>query len=111
MTTTIPTVVYLFPLNTQLLQVQGLQDFLSGDYLNSATVLATLLDYRGNPDSVLQNIPMNYVAGSNGNYTGIVPDTFNAPLGSGYILQITADQAGVQGQWSIPAQVKPRARC
>ena len=104
-----PTVVYLFPLNSQLIQVQGLQDVLTGNFLNAATVTATLINFRGIADSVLNNIPMTYVSASNGNYEGVAPDTFNAPVGSGYILQIQATQGSVQGLWSIPAQVKPRA--
>jgi hypothetical protein len=106
----IPTVVYLFPKNTQLVQIAGLQDQVSGAYLNGATVTATLINFQGNPDPIFQNIPMNYVAATNGNYEGIVPDTFDAPLGSGYVLQIQADESGVQALWSIPAKVAPRAK-
>jgi hypothetical protein len=104
----IPGVVYLYPLNTQLVQIFGLQDRLSGDFLNGAVVTATLLDFRGNTDPVLTGIPLTYLPATNGNYEGVVPDTFNALIGSGYILQIMAGESGVQGLWSIPAQVKLR---
>jgi hypothetical protein len=106
----IPTVVYLFPQNTQLVQIAGLQDQVTGDYLNGATVTATLINFQGNADPVLNQIPMAYVAATNGNYEGIVPDTFNAPIGSGYVLQIQADQLGSQALWSIPAKVALRAK-
>jgi hypothetical protein len=81
---------------------------LTGDFLNGASVVATLLNFQGNADPVLNNIPLTYLPGTNGNYEGVVPDNFNAPLGSGYILQITAGESVVQVLWSIPAQVKLR---
>ena len=105
----IPAVVYLFPLNNNWIQVAGLENVLDGSFLNAATVMATLINYRGIADPVLNNIPMTYIPASNGNYEGVAPDTFNAPVGSGYILQIQATQGSVQGLWSIPAQVKQRA--
>ncbi len=104
----IPSIVYLHPENTQPIEVQGLQDKISGSYLNGASVTATLLDDRGNPDPVLNNLPMAYLTDTNGNYLGIVPDTFSAALGSGYTLQITANQSGTQALWSIPAKVQLR---
>ena len=104
----IPSVIYLYPQNSQLIEIQGLQDVVSGSYLNGASVSATLLDDRGNPDPVLNNIPMAYLTATNGNYEGIVPDTFSAALGSGYMLLITAGQSGAQAQWSIPAKVQLR---
>lgn len=106
----VPTIIYLFPQNTQVLSIEGLVDEISGDYLNSATVSATLYDQNFNPDPVLNNIPMNYVAASNGNYEGVVPDTFNPVLGSGYTLQYTAAQGGIQAVISVPVQVKLRAK-
>ena len=106
----VPSIIYLYPLNTQVIEVDGLVDEISGNFLNGASVSATLFDDHGNPDPVLNNIPMIYVAASNGNYQGVVPDTFNAALGSGYTLQITADSGGAQALWSIPAQVKLRTQ-
>jgi len=106
----VATLIYLYPQNTQVIEIDGLQDQLTGDFLNIATVQATLVDQRGNPDPVLNDIAMTYVPGSNGNYQGVVPFAFNAPLGSGYRLQIQADQSGVQAFWSIPAQVVLRTQ-
>lgn len=104
----VPTIVYFYPNNTQVVEIDGLQDQLTGAFLDAATVTATLVDQNGNPDSVFQNIAMNFVPASNGNYTGVVPFAFNAAVGSGYTLQIKALQAGVQAFWSIPAQVRLR---
>ena len=106
----IPTIIYLFPQNTQVLSIEGLIDEISGEYPNSATVSATLYDQNNNPDSVLNNIGLSYVPDTNGNYEGVVPDTFNPCLGSGYTLQYTANQGGIQAVISVPAQVKLRAK-
>lgn len=105
--TTIPNVIYLFPKNTQVIEIDGLQDAVTGNFLNTATATATLFDINGDADPILNAIPMTYVPSSNGIYQGIVPDTFNAALGK-YTLVITATQGSVQALWSIPAQVRVR---
>jgi hypothetical protein len=106
-----PNIIYLYPDNTQVIEIEGLQDALTGTFLNSATVSATLLDENGNEDPVLNDINMAYQPGSNGVYIGIVPSAFQITLPlpqSGYTLQITADQGSSQAQWSIPVQIKAR---
>jgi hypothetical protein len=104
----IPTIVYLYPQNTQVIELDGLQDSVTLDFSNAAAVSGTLYDQYGNPDAVLQNVPMTFVPASNGNYRGIVSDTFDAALGSGYRLEIQATSDGSEAVWSIPAQVKLR---
>jgi hypothetical protein len=106
----LPPVIYLYPLNTQVVQITELQDQVSGQFLVNANVVATLFDRRGNPDPVFQNIPMSYVAGTDATYEGIVPATFSPKIGGGYTLVLTADQAGVQAQWSILAIVQLRSQ-
>jgi len=111
----LPQVVYLFPQNTQVIGVQGLQDAVTGSFLNNATVFATLLDQRGNPDPVLNQIPLGYLGGTNGNYQGTVPYTFNPPgwVGKpmgGYVLQIQASQGGVQSLFTLPVQLVVRSQ-
>jgi hypothetical protein len=93
-----------------VIEIDGLQDLVTQSFLNSASGSVTLVDSRGNPDPVLNDIVMSYVPASNGDYEAIVPDTFDAPLGSGYTLEITAQQGSVQSFWSIPVQVKLRAQ-
>ena len=100
--------LYLYPKNTQVLTVTGLQDSVTGAYLNAATITATLYDEHGIADAILNNISLAYVSSSNGTYQGIVPLQFNATLGGGYILKVTAVQAGVQSLFSIPTQVRLR---
>lgn len=104
----LPVVIYLYPENTEVVQITELQDQVSGQFLQNANVVATLYDRRGNPDPVFQNIPMAYVPGSDGTYQGQVSASFNPTLGGGYKLVVTAEQAGVQAQWSIPAIVQLR---
>lgn len=112
----LPSVIYLYPLNTQVVEIDGLQDVIAQVYLNSATVSATLFDQRGVADPVLNEISMGYVAGTNGNYRGIVPESFSPPAWtgqaslSGYSLLLTADQAGVQAQFTIPVILRTRSQ-
>ncbi len=106
----LPILVELFPGNTQVLNVTGLKDVVTGTYLDAATVTATLKDQRGNPDPVLNNITMTYLPATNGNYQGTVPFQFSARLGDGYTLELTASQGGVQSFFSLPAKVKLRSR-
>lgn len=106
----IPSVFYLYPLNTQIIEIDGVLDTVSGGFLNNATAMATLLDNFGRPDAVINDLPMSYIANSNGSYQGVVPDSFNAALGSGYTLVITVTAGSVQSQWSIPTQVKLRTQ-
>lgn len=104
----LPAVLFLYPLNTQIIQITELQDQLTGEFLINATVSATLVDRRGNPDAVINDLELFYVTGTDATYQGQVPDTFDAKLGGGYILQITAQQAGVQAFYSIPVIVQLR---
>jgi hypothetical protein len=104
-----PAVIYLYPLNTQVIQINGLQDVVTGLYLDAASGTATLFDPQGNADPVLNGIVMTYLSGSNGNYNGTVPATFNpVKISGGYSLVVTIAQGGVQAQFTIPVVVKPR---
>jgi len=109
-----PTLIYLYPNNTQVIQITELQDQITGNYLQNAQVTATLYDSRGNPDPVLNGITMSYIPGTDGTYNGIVPSSFNPPgykpptPMSGYSLVVTATQAGINAQWTIPVVIQPR---
>jgi hypothetical protein len=112
----IPVVIYLYPENTQIVQLQGLQDVATGLYLNAATVTATLYDQRGNADPVLNGIMLSYIAGSEGSYQGTVPASFSPPAFTGqnplggYSLQVEANQGGVQSLFTIPAVIRLRTQ-
>jgi hypothetical protein len=100
--------VYLYPDNTQLVNIVGLKDKATGNFLDAATATATLIDQRGNPDPVLNGITLSYLPGSDGDYQGTVPATFAASLGGGYKLLVTAVQSGIQSLWTIPVIVRTR---
>jgi len=106
----LPQVLYLYPLNTQVIQLTELQDQITGLFLTAATCTATLVDQFGNADAVLNNIPMSYVPGTDATYQGQVPNTFNATIGGGYTLVVTAVQAGIQAQYKIPVVVQARTQ-
>lgn len=94
--------------NTQLVQLLGLQDEISGAFQNAATMSATLLDQNGNEVPNCIDIAMSYVAGSNGNYQGIVSAAFEPPVGGGYVLVIDADSNGAHLHVELQAQVQVR---
>jgi hypothetical protein len=104
----LPSVVYLYPGNTEIVRITELQDQLSGQFLQNANVFATLFDRRGNQDHVFQNIQLQYVAGTDGTYQGQVSGDFNASLGGGYTLVLNVEQAGIKAKYSIPAIVQLR---
>ncbi|SRR6266403_1379733 len=106
----LPTVINLYPNNTQVIQITELQDKVSGTFLIAATVTATLYDSRGVADPIFNAIPMTYVPGTDATYQGIIPASFTAKLGGGYTLVLIATQSGVQGQFTIPVVVKARSQ-
>lgn len=105
----LPKLAVFHPKNTQVIDLQGLQDVITGNYLNAAVVTATLYDDRGRVDPIINELVLVYVPGSNGNYQGTVPFQFDARDGDGYKLNIMAVQAGVQSLYTLPAKVTPRS--
>lgn len=106
----LPTKLFLSPGNTQVIQITELQDQITGEFLQNATVTATLYDQRGNPDPVLQNINLAYIVGTDATYLGTVSSAFNARIGGGYKLVVIAVQAGVQAEYTIPTIVQARTQ-
>lgn len=104
----LPTVLYLFPKNTQIVTITELQDQVTGQFLTNANVVATLYDRRGVRDSIFNNITMAFVLGSDATYQGQVPATFDARLGGGYKVVLIAEQGGVQAEFTISAIVQLR---
>ena len=97
--------MYVGP-NDNLLTAVGLQNEVSGAYLNSATVTVTLVDADGTEVAgETWPLTMDYVAASDGNYRATLTDTLSALLSSGVdlVAQITANGgAGLNGYWEIP---------
>ena len=108
-----PNLIVLCPLNQNIIQVTGMEITPVGPpppspaYINDATGLATLYDPNGNPVASAANIVLTYVPGSNGDYTGMIPATFD-PLPSansprdGYTLFVDLDDGTYTLHREIP---------
>ncbi len=105
----VPRKVVLSQDNTQGLKLSGLRDD-SGNFVNTAVLTATLLDQTREPDSVLNGIQMPYIASSNGDYQGTVPNSFSPALGSEYTLVIDGDGEGAHLHLEIVAEVVSRKK-
>jgi hypothetical protein len=103
-----PSKITLSPLNSQIVKLSGLQNSLTGVYLNSAAVMVTLVDRSGKPVAGCTNLALIYDAGSNGNYQGMIDASFNPPVGEGYTLRVVATQDGNTANWSIAAAISRR---
>jgi hypothetical protein len=80
--------------NDQVVTLVGLRTTDTGQYLNSATVKATLRDSKEQPIPAFSNVPMRYVPGSDGAYEWpIEADTMMLPKNVEYSLEIKAVQA------------------
>ncbi len=96
--------------NTQAITLEGLQDVVSGAYLNAAALSATLYDPNGNAVAECTDVNMPYVPGSNGNYQGIFGDNnFMPPVGTGYRLVVTGTQNGGYIKIVSVAEVQERS--
>ena len=83
----------LYRLNDQILELDGLQDLLSLQYLNAATLTGALYDQFSNP--IFTGVSFAYVPNSDGVYQAVVPGAgFNPGLGAGYKLILDGNQSG-----------------
>jgi hypothetical protein len=105
----IPTKFTFYQLNDQFLEIDGLADGITGAFINTAVVTATLKDVDGVSVTGFTNITLSFVALSSGKYRGQIQDTFNPTAQGGYTLVIDVVDGGVdKGHWEIPAEVKVR---
>ena len=100
----------IFVSNNNLIELRGLRDETTGDYLNAATVTVTVKDSSGNAitgDTWPKT--MQYVTDSDGNYRANVSYAANLSADATYTASITADAgAGKRGQWEMPMLAKVR---
>lgn len=70
-----------------LVSIPNLTDVATGDFVNDATVVGTLLDSANN---LITTFAMDYVADSDGNYQGIIPASVSEDLTpcTKYVVQI-----------------------
>lgn len=95
--------------NSHVLQLFGLKNGLTDEFLSTAVVSATLKDNNG--DDVLGQtwpIALSYVADSDGNYHAILNHDLELKQNKRYHLQITASVDGLQATWDeyIKAEVR-----
>lgn len=73
-----------------IVELSGVTDALTGEYVNDATVMYDLKDADGNIISNLSNVVMDYVTGTNGVYRGVIPSTTDISEKRIYYVEITA---------------------
>lgn len=98
----------LLYLSDNLLEVVGAKNAATGDYLNAATVTATLVNADTGAQIAGQSWPMTlaYVASSNGDYRGTVNDDITVTKGQEVIAQITFNGgAGLQRYTEMPLRI------
>jgi hypothetical protein len=93
--------------NSNRIEVQGLRNGITGEFLNGATAFFSV--YRdGLVISGGSNIAMEYVAGSNGRYAGVLPETADLTTAS-HTVTITVDAGdNADAFWTI--RIKPSLR-
>ena len=100
----------IFVANNNLIELRGLRDETSGDFLNSATVTVTVKNAAGNAISG-DTWPktMTYVTDSDGVYRANVSYAADLAADATYTASITADAgAGKRAQWEMPLLAKTR---
>jgi hypothetical protein len=75
-------------------QITGLKDVVTDQYVNDATVTGVLTDKNGNTVTGAGSLSFEYISGSNGNYAGEIPSTVTLTEGEQYTLTITAMGGG-----------------
>ena len=100
----------LFDKNNMLLRLSGAKDAKTATFLNAAMVTARLVDGLG-VDIVGQTWPLtlDFVAGSNGDYCGVLNDTLVQVIGAIERAQVTFDGGvGLKAFWETPCTVQVR---
>lgn len=75
-----------------VVQVTGVKDVLTGEFINSASVWASVFDASmENVDGVSWPITLEYVEGSDGDYVGSIPDSADLKVGNFYTIRVSVD--------------------
>lgn len=98
-----------FVKNTNLLEVIGLKDAVTGDFINDATVTATIKDAAGEVVAG-QSFPVTlaYVPASDGDYRATLGKDLALLDDTEYIAEITALATAGDGFWEFPFQAETR---
>ncbi len=85
--------------NPSLLELDNLLNTATGEHENSSNVLVTLKDALGADVPTAIDVPMNYVAGTRGSYTGTLP-ALDLTEGEIYTAVVTSAATASQGLWN-----------
>jgi hypothetical protein len=100
----------LYTGNDTVLEVKGLKDEVGGDFLNAATVTATLVDAEG--DQVAGETwpkTLTYVLSSDGVYRATLPYTMGLTAGGRYVAQVSVNAgAGLRASFALPCVARAR---
>ena len=96
----------------QLLSVSGLRDPTTGNYINTATVRASMEDVTGAAVSgQTWPLTLDYTPASNGDYTGLLEDGRMMTEGQIYWMDLTADAGGdLIKHWRWPDVARYRGK-
>lgn len=102
--------VIVYVLNDHIIKVTGLRDGATSQYINDATVQATMVDHNGaEVEGVTWPLTLNYVADSDGNYVGLLEEELKVSPSGIYHLVVDAEAVpDVKGHWRKPVTVKER---
>jgi len=96
----------LFIDNDNYIELVGLVDN-DGNYKNAATVTVTLKDSDGSNVAGAVNLSMNYLGGTNGDYSAQLEDTL--PLIPGdYTAEVSAAAGSMKAKWLVACEAKYR---
>ena len=101
-----------FVANTNILELRGLKDALTGAFINNATVsISDIQDEVGVGVGPVSGSPfaMDYVTGSDGIYRGVLSNTWSFVAGECYIAFVEVD-AGVDRIGHYEFRFKPITR-
>jgi hypothetical protein len=96
--------------NDTIVEIRGLENEVTGESINDATVTCTLYDAE-DAEVTGQSWPLSltYVTSSAGVYRATLPYGIGIVPASGYTLQVDVDAgAGLRGQWRIPCVCRVR---
>ena len=77
-----------------VIHVRGLKDVVTGEYINDATITATLYTSGDAEVAGADDIAVAYIEGTLGDYAGQIPDTITLTDGDEYYALITISGEG-----------------
>lgn len=95
--------------NDNAILVPGLRAASSGELLNNQTASGEVRDENNAPLASPVTFALTYVAGSDGNYEGVIPYSAAITEGRKYIVHVNVDAgANRRGHWELPATAQVR---